>query len=221
MVSGLRSRTPKTPPERNQGENSPGAATILAAKSLQQSKRGRARGAIAKNKGKKHDTATRQLVWDAWQRCVGRNKALGGERGLRSKPGTTELQAICRLLQPPGGPLRWGQDSLEHLDAHGISIANGNLLVEDLSGAWPPRSPDLNWLDEFVWCFMVNEIRFEKANTKDELRRAIERCWAKITPEMRRNIIKHYWKASGTLDKCIAAEGKRFSKPKLSAVVDN
>ena len=106
MVSGLRSRTPKTPPERNQGENSPGAATSLAAQSLQQSKGGRARGAIARNKGKKHDTAVRQLVWDVWQRCVGRNKALGGERGLRSKPGTTELQAICRLLQPPGGPLR-------------------------------------------------------------------------------------------------------------------
>ena len=95
------------------------------------------------------------------------------------------------------------------------------LLVEDESGKWPARSPDLNWLDEFVWGLMVNEIRFEEATTKDELKAAILRVWAKITPQMCRNMITHYWKSGGTLDKCIAAEGKRFSKPKLAEVVDD
>eukprot|EP01047_Picozoa_sp_COSAG01_P067417 COSAG01_NODE_9519_length_2421_cov_30.252369_1_plen_154_part_00 len=125
------------------------------------------------------------------------------------------------IWQQDGAPPHWGQDSLEHLEAHGISIENDNLLVEDESGKWPARSPDLNWLDEFVWGFMVNEIRFEEATTKDELKAAILRVWDKITPQMCRNMITHYWKSGGTLDKCIAAEGKRFSKPKLSAVVDD
>ena len=50
---------------------------------------------------------------------------------------------------------------------------------------------------------------------------AIKAEWAKITPEMCQNMIEHYYKSGGTLDKCIAAKGDRFSKPKLSVATDD
>eukprot|EP01048_Picozoa_sp_COSAG05_P037363 COSAG05_NODE_17371_length_326_cov_0.907489_1_plen_67_part_01 len=67
---------------------------------------------------------------------------------------------------------------MHHLNSRGLSIPDGNILVEELSCAWPARSPDLNWMDEFVWGWMVNEIRFEEATNKAELKRAIERVWS-------------------------------------------
>ena len=87
-----------------------------------------------------------------------------GALGVRSRVGF--IAGANGIWQQDGAPPHWGTDSLEHLEAHGISVENDNLLVEDESGKWPARSPDLNWLDEFVWGFMVNEIRFEEATTK-------------------------------------------------------
>lgn len=58
-------------------------------------------------------------------------------------------------------------------------------------------------------------------STKDGLKRAIKAEWAKITPEMCQKMIEHYWKAGGTLDKCLEAKGARFSKPKLAVVNDD
>jgi len=57
--------------------------------------------------------------------------------------------------------------------------------------------------------------------TKQGLKNAIKAEWAKITPEMCQNMIEHYYKSGGTLDKCIAAKGDRFSKPKLSVATDD
>ena len=74
-------------------------------------------------------------------------------------------------------------------------------------------------MDEFVWGWMVNEIRFEEATNKAELKCAIERVWSRLTVQMCRNMIMHYWKEGGTLDKCIAANGGRFSK--LSVVSED
>ena len=53
------------------------------------------------------------------------------------------------------------------------------------------------------------------------MKRAIKEEWAKITPEMCHKMITHYWKAGGTLDKCLEAKGARFSKPKLAVVTDD
>ena len=57
------------------------------------------------------------------------------------------------------------------------------------------------------------------------LRVAIEEVWGRITPALCQSWILHYYKPwkgvrdkSGTLAKCIWAEGKRFSKPKMQVV---
>jgi hypothetical protein len=62
----------------------------------------------------------------------------------------------------------WGRqpgDAIDCLAGHGFTVANGRLLVEQHTGAWPARSPDLNWLDEFVWGWMVREMHFEDVTT--------------------------------------------------------
>eukprot|EP01047_Picozoa_sp_COSAG01_P014537 COSAG01_NODE_710_length_14110_cov_94.506745_6_plen_45_part_00 len=40
--------------------------------------------------------------------------------------------------------------------------------------------------------------------------------WSRFSVDMCQNIIRHYWKEGGTLEKCLAAEGGRFSKPRMS-----
>ena len=104
-------------------------------------------------------------------------------------------------------------------------MANNNLLVEPETKKWPARSPDLNWLDAYVWGWMVNQMRFEDVTTREELKAAILRVWGRITPALCQTWIRHYWKVRGRgksrkaqpgpLVKCIEAEGKRFSKPSL------
>ena len=64
---------------------------------------------------------------------------------------------------------------------HGFTVANGRLLVEQHTGAWPARSPDLSWLDEFVWGWMVREMHFEDVTTKVELRAAVSSVWSRLS----------------------------------------
>ena len=53
----------------------------------------------------------------------------------------------------------------------------------------------MNWLDQYVWGYMVNELRFVSATTETGLRRAIRRIWnEKITKEFCQNAIRNFWK---------------------------
>lgn len=49
---------------------------------------------------------------------------------------------------------------------------------------WPPRSPDLNPLDFFLWGHVKNVIYREPVNTEEELRNRIQEAFATITPQM-------------------------------------
>eukprot|EP01051_Picozoa_sp_SAG22_P014193 SAG22_NODE_1686_length_3810_cov_13.829695_4_plen_113_part_00 len=55
----------------------------------------------------------------------------------------------------------------------------------------------MNWLDQYVWGYMVYELRFVSASTEAGLRRVIRKIWdEKITKEFCQNSnrIKNYWK---------------------------
>jgi hypothetical protein len=105
-------------------------------------------------------------------------------------------------------------------------LPNGNILVGvDAAGnrvgkpgksGWPSRSPDLNLMDEFIWGIMVSAMRFCDATTKAGLKRELQRVWREeITKEVCQRCIRHYFMLGGTLDRCIAADGKRFSRSAL------
>eukprot|EP01048_Picozoa_sp_COSAG05_P004341 COSAG05_NODE_229_length_13378_cov_4.728594_5_plen_150_part_00 len=130
------------------------------------------------------------------------------------------------IWQQDGATAHWTQESFDELALYDKTIANGNILVGvDENGAsiggpgksgWPSHSPDLNMMDEFIWGMMVSEMLYVDATTKDGLKRALKAAWRKITPEICRNCYRHYYELGGTLDRCIVAEGKRFSRGKLS-----
>ena len=75
-------------------------------------------------------------------------------------------------------------------------------------GYWP----DLNLMDEFIWGIMVSHMKFCDATSKEGLKRELKRVWKLITPEVCERCVRHYFQEGGTLDSCIAAEGKRFSR---------
>ena len=81
------------------------------------------------------------------------------------------------------------------LEELGFCIPEGTVLVEEESEKWPARSPDLNWMDEFVWGYMVSEMGFVTISSRKDLRKAIKKIWKeKITTEFCQNAITHYWK---------------------------
>ena len=67
--------------------------------------------------------------------------------------------------------------------------------MEKESQKWPARSPDLNWMDQFVWGYMVYEMQFHECTTRHGLRKVIKKIWReKITKEFCQRAIEHYWK---------------------------
>ena len=92
----------------------------------------------------------------------------------------------------------------------------GNKMGGPSKSGWPSRSPDLNVMDEFIWGIMVSHMRFCEAATKIGLKRELQRVWREeITAEVCQNCIRHYFMLGGTLDRCVAANGKRFSRGAL------
>ncbi|KAK0394707.1 hypothetical protein QR680_000887 [Steinernema hermaphroditum] len=69
------------------------------------------------------------------------------------------------------------------------------------------NSPDLNPLDFSVWGIMEQKACAVKHKSVGSLKRALEKAWDEISPEMIAAILKNFRKR---LDACIAARGSHF-----------
>ena len=49
---------------------------------------------------------------------------------------------------------------------------------------WPPRSPDLNPLDFFLWGHVKNVVYRHAIETEEELRNLIQEAFNAVTPQM-------------------------------------
>jgi hypothetical protein len=123
------------------------------------------------------------------------------------------------VFQQDGATCHWSEAELKLLGALGFSIEDGTILVEKECGRWPARSPDLNWMDQFVWGIMVSELRFHKINNVKELKAAILEVWDKcITPEVCAAMNARWWNKDpkvGTLAQCIFQKGTRVNTSRL------
>ncbi|KAK0401063.1 hypothetical protein QR680_015576 [Steinernema hermaphroditum] len=88
-----------------------------------------------------------------------------------------------------------------------IEWCDANLPGFWTKSVWPSNSPDLNPLDFAIWGILEQKACAIKHKSIDSLKRALEKAWEEITPEMIAAILKNFRKR---LDACIEAEGGHF-----------
>jgi hypothetical protein len=72
---------------------------------------------------------------------------------------------------------------------------------------WPPRSPDLNPCDFFLWGYLKQRVYKPIPKTLDELKVNIEREIKKINEEMLKNVFENFKKRCSLI---VSAEGGHF-----------
>lgn len=72
---------------------------------------------------------------------------------------------------------------------------------------WPPRSPDLNPLDFFLWGHLKNYVYFEPLNTIEELEARVHEAVATVTPEMLTDVQRNMARRARV---CIQNDGGHF-----------
>lgn len=73
--------------------------------------------------------------------------------------------------------------------------------------AWPPRSPDLNMLDFFLWGVLQHRVNQLTSRSIDEVKRKVPAEIARITPDTLARVHENLFKR---LHKCIEQEGGVF-----------
>ncbi|GBM88931.1 hypothetical protein AVEN_166615-2-1, partial [Araneus ventricosus] len=74
---------------------------------------------------------------------------------------------------------------------------------------WPPRSPDLNTLDFFLWGCIKQRVYATPPQTLQELRNRITDACASVSPAMLYNV---QWEVQSRVQMCIVAEGHHFER---------
>ncbi|GBO08832.1 hypothetical protein AVEN_76284-1 [Araneus ventricosus] len=69
---------------------------------------------------------------------------------------------------------------------------------------WPPRLPDLNPLDIYLWGYMKQRVYATPPPILQELRNRIEDACASVSPTMLYNV---QWEVQSRVQMCIVAEG--------------
>ncbi|GBM31227.1 hypothetical protein AVEN_193356-1 [Araneus ventricosus] len=72
---------------------------------------------------------------------------------------------------------------------------------------WPPRSPDLNLLDFFLWGYIKQRVYATPPPTLQELRNRITNACASVSPAMLYNV---QWEVQSRVQMYIIAEGHHF-----------
>lgn len=75
--------------------------------------------------------------------------------------------------------------------------------------AWPPRSPDFNPLDYFVWHFIKNSVAKEEYQTSQQLKNKINELSAGMTPI---GIMNSTQSITRRIDLCIQQNGLHFEQ---------
>ncbi|GBL75143.1 hypothetical protein AVEN_194397-1 [Araneus ventricosus] len=72
---------------------------------------------------------------------------------------------------------------------------------------WPPRSPDLNPLDFFLWGYIKQRVYATPPPKLQELRNRITDACASVSPAMLHNVQRE---VQSRVQMCIVAEGRHF-----------
>lgn len=108
--------------------------------------------------------------------------------------------------------LTWTQDGAPcHTERRNIAYLHrqfdGRLISKGAEREWPPRSPDLNPCDFFLWGYLKSRVYYPKPNNLDELQAAIQREVRQMDPDMCRRAVLDIRKRA---DLCLNNDGKCF-----------
>ena len=99
--------------------------------------------------------------------------------------------------QQDGATCHWAVAEMKLLAKYGLSPELKTIIVDETTCKWPAHSSDMSWLDEYVWGYMVTEMRFMRITNKADLRHAITKIWkTKITKKFCQDAIRSFWKGS-------------------------
>ena len=102
-----------------------------------------------------------------------------------------------------GAPAHTSRMSMEWLE----NRFPGRLLSNKSEFIWPPRSPDLNPLDFFLWGYMKEEIHRAQPGSITEVKQLIEKFMASITEDLLQRVTGQF---VSRIRKCIEANGGVF-----------
>lgn len=107
------------------------------------------------------------------------------------------------VFMQDGAPAHTSRIAMDWLEKrfHGKVISNKSNFI------WPPRSPDLNPLDFFLWGFMKQKVHEGKPKSISELKQLIENFIASVSQETLQRVISQF---RSRVKKCIAAKGELF-----------
>lgn len=91
------------------------------------------------------------------------------------------------VFQQDGAPPHFRRDVMEYLQDHFAD----RLISRGAEHAWPPRSPDLNPCDYFLWGYLKNKVYHDRPGTLLELQRSIERQCREITVDDLQDAVYH------------------------------
>ena len=118
-------------------------------------------------------------------------------------PEDSEEVSSNSIFMQDGAPAHTSRMSMEWLE----NRFPGRLLSNKSEFIWPPRSPDLNPLDFFLWGYMKEEIHRAQPGSITEVKQLIENFMASITEDLLQRVTGQF---VSRIRKCIEANGGVF-----------
>ena len=85
----------------------------------------------------------------------------------------------------------------------------GRLISNKSDFVWPPRSPDLNPCDFFLWGYMKQEIHRAQPGSTEDVKQKIREFMAEISEDLLQRVNNQFMSRVG---RCIAAKGAFLSR---------
>lgn len=141
----------------------------------------------------------------------GKTKLVFIQKEVKIKAEIYEKQILENVVIP------WAQENVKDMDwtfqqdwapAHGakkiLEWCETNLPDLWTKDVWPSNSPDLNPMDFAIWSILEQKGCSFRHSSLDSLKRALEKAWDEISPEIIARILKNFQKR---LHVCIEAKG--------------
>ena len=122
---------------------------------------------------------------------------------METFPEDSEEANSHTIFMQDGAPAHTSRMAMEWLE----NQFPGRLISNKSDFIWPPRSPDLNPLDFFLWGYMKEEIHRARPCSIAEVKQLIQNFMASISEDLLLRVIGQF---VSRIRRCIEARGGMF-----------